>query len=99
MQHAIRQAEWHVHGCDCRHDDAVMTEDATNLHTNTTLLPPIPSYYARYVWATGGHSAAAAHGNLYNESYTAYMERDVKTVFASIGIDFEGRNYAMGGTG
>ena len=51
----------------------------------------------RFVWATGGHSAAAGHGNLYNESYTAFMVRGVKNVFESIGIDFVGRNYGMGG--
>ena len=54
--------------------------------------------FARYVWATGGHSASAGHGNLYNESYTAFMERDLSPIFAAIGIEFEGRNYAMGGT-
>ena len=26
------------------------------------------------------------------------MERDLKDIFGSIGIEFEGRNYAMGGT-
>lgn len=53
---------------------------------------------AKFIWATGGHSAAAGHGNLYNESYTAFMERTAKDVFASVGIDFIGKNYAMGGT-
>ena len=70
------------------------------------LLNPNPSpiyettdpYYERYVWATGGHSAAAGHGNLFNESYTAFLERDMKPVFAAIGMEFEGRNFAMGGT-
>ena len=52
----------------------------------------------QYVWATGGHSAAAGHGNMFNESYTAYMERDLKPIFSALGIDFTGRNYAMGGT-
>jgi hypothetical protein len=52
---------------------------------------------ARFVWATGGHSAAAGHGNLYNESYTAVLERDLLQVFPKIGLDFEARNYAMGG--
>ncbi len=54
--------------------------------------------YAKYVWATGGHSAAAGHGNLFNESYTAYLGRDARIVFGAIGIEFEDRNYAMGGT-
>ena len=50
-----------------------------------------------YVVAIGGNSVAAGHGNLYNESYTAYLERDMEDIFNSIGIDFEGRNYGMGG--
>jgi hypothetical protein len=48
---------------------------------------------------TGGHSAAAGHGNMYLESYTAVMERALKPIFAAVGLDFVGRNYAMGGTG
>ena len=62
------------------------------------VLPPLPDHYERMVWATGGHSSAAAHGNLFNESYTAFMNQAVTDVFRSIGIDFEGRNMAMGGT-
>lgn len=52
----------------------------------------------RFVWATGGHSSAAGHGNFYSESYTAFMERAAKDVFAATGIELIGRNYAMGGT-
>lgn len=54
--------------------------------------------FAKYVWATGGHSAAAAHGNLFNETYTALLGRDARVVFDAIGIEFEDRSYAMGGT-
>lgn len=54
--------------------------------------------FAKYVWATGGHSGSAGHGNLFNESYTAVLGRDAKAVFQAVGIDFEDRNYAMGGT-
>lgn len=54
--------------------------------------------FAKYVWATGGHSAAAGHGNLFNETYTAFLGRDARVVFEAIGIEFEDRNYAMGGT-
>lgn len=53
---------------------------------------------ARFVWVNGGHSSSAGHGNFFRESYTANLERRVKPVLASLGIDFEGRNYAMGGT-
>ena len=54
--------------------------------------------FVKYVWATGGHSAAAGHGNLFDESYTAVLGRDARLVFEAIGIYFEDRNYAMGGT-
>lgn len=55
-------------------------------------------HYQRFVWSTGGHSASAGHGNIFNESYTAVMEDAVVGIFGSIGIDFEARNHAMGGT-
>lgn len=44
-----------------------------------------------FIWATGGHSAAAGHGNYYNESYTANMEKTTKGVFEAVGLDFIGR--------
>eukprot|EP00934_Nitzschia_sp_Nitz4_P003264 Nitzschia sp. Nitz4//scaffold38_size140716//136095//138256//NITZ4_003180-RA/size140716-processed-gene-0.49-mRNA-1//1//CDS//3329550177//3254//frame0 len=61
-------------------------------------LVEVDDYFGRYVWATGGHSASAGHGNLFNESYTAYMGSDVRKVFGAVGLYFEDRNYAMGGT-
>jgi hypothetical protein len=48
-----------------------------------------------FVWATGGHSVTAGHGNFVDESYTAVMERNVKSIFHAVGIDFVARNYAM----
>lgn len=57
-----------------------------------------PDFYQRFVWATGGHSASAGHGNIFNESYTSVMNRAVTDVFGSIGIEFVGRSNAMGGT-
>jgi hypothetical protein len=51
-----------------------------------------------FVWATGGHSSSAGHGNLYNESYTPTLDRRARDVFGAVGISFEGRNRAMGGT-
>ena len=62
-------------------------EDGDNKDDNVT-----------FVWATGGHPSTAGHGNFYDESYTAVLERTVRPVFRAIGIHFEGRNYAMGGT-
>jgi hypothetical protein len=35
---------------------------------------------------------------MWRESYTAVMERAVKDIFATVGLHFIGRNYAMGGT-
>ncbi|CAJ1960348.1 unnamed protein product [Cylindrotheca closterium] len=54
---------------------------------------------ATLVWVTGGHSAAAGHGNLFNESYTAFLERDLSRIAKSIGLPLEVRNFAMGGSG
>ena len=51
-----------------------------------------------FVWSTGGHSAAAGHGNLLNESYTVILENAAKPVLESVGLDFVGRPYAMGST-
>ena len=52
-------------------------------------------FYSRFVWANGGHSASAGHGNLYRESYTATLERDLQPLLSQIGLDFQVRNYAM----
>jgi len=48
-----------------------------------------------FTWATGGDSAAAGRGNLYEQSYTAVMEDTVKDAFALVGIRFVAKNYAM----
>eukprot|EP00980_Cylindrotheca_fusiformis_P014188 scaffold3725_cov114-Cylindrotheca_fusiformis.AAC.5 len=77
----------------CENECRLLDQDSPSPIFNSTI-----PHYTRYVWATGGHSASAGHGNLFNESYTAFMERDLQPIFASIGIEFEGRNYAMGGT-
>jgi hypothetical protein len=103
-QKELQRIEMDINGCDCTDRDGndkkdharqrqVRTDNGAYSHGAI-----IESTFSKYVWATGGHSAAAGHGNLYNESYTAFMERDLKDIFGSIGIDFEGRNYAMGGT-
>jgi len=52
----------------------------------------------KFVWATGGHSASAGHGNLFEESYTNVLDRAATSIFQSVGIDFHARSYAMGGT-
>jgi hypothetical protein len=103
-QQELQRIEMNVNGCDCINFDGNENKDFTQrrvLQTGnggSSHAALIESTFSKYVWVTGGHSAAAGHGNLYNESYTAFMERDLKDIFGSIGIDFEGRNYAMGGT-
>ena len=61
------------------------------------VLEHMRGHEANFVWATGGHSAAASHGNFFNQSYTWYMENDVKDVFGALGLGFIGKNYAVGG--
>jgi len=50
-----------------------------------------------FTWVTSGHSAAAGHGNLFNQSYTSTMQTIVSEVFSSAGLKFIGKNYGMGG--
>mmetsp|Transcript_20627 Transcript_20627/g.57276 ORF Transcript_20627/g.57276 Transcript_20627/m.57276 type:complete len:679 (+) Transcript_20627:301-2337(+) len=52
----------------------------------------------KYIWATGGHSAAAGHGNFFDETYTKVMEAAAQPIFAAAGLELEARNYAMGAT-
>ena len=55
-------------------------------------------YFAQFIWANGGHSSSAGHGNFFWESFTAVMERNMIPFFAAMGVEFVARNYAMGGT-
>eukprot|EP00816_Leptocylindrus_hargravesii_P013840 CAMPEP_0196806634 /NCGR_PEP_ID=MMETSP1362-20130617/6546_1 /TAXON_ID=163516 /ORGANISM="Leptocylindrus danicus, Strain CCMP1856" /LENGTH=658 /DNA_ID=CAMNT_0042180211 /DNA_START=198 /DNA_END=2174 /DNA_ORIENTATION=+ len=50
-----------------------------------------------FSWMTAGHSAAAAHGNLYHQSYTQSIEDVARDIFASVGLEFKATNFAMGG--
>ena len=52
-----------------------------------------------FTWVTAGDSAAAGHGNFFNQTYTAVMEDTVKQTFRSIGIDFVVKNRGIGGYG
>jgi hypothetical protein len=54
-----------------------------------------PSKDVDFVWATAGDSSAAGHGNMFNQSYTAVLERTVHSAFQSIGLNFIARNYGM----
>lgn len=69
----------------------LLTVQTTATTTKTAAAVP-------FVWATGGHSATAGHGNFYDESYTSYLEQAAQNVFRSVGMKLTGRNYAMGGT-
>ena len=112
VQMGIRREEEDVNGCDCVHGDIPVTHDSeeggredetdttTTSRGNTDELDPSsssPKFHSNFVWATGGSSIAAGHGNLFNETYTAFLERGVKDVFAAVGIEFEARNHAIGG--
>lgn len=70
----------------------------SSLRKSSTDVNTKPKQSVRFVWATGGHSSTAGHGNYFDESYTAVLESTVRSVFAAAGIEFEGRNFAMGGT-
>ena len=96
VQMKILDEQKNLEGCVC----SAATGDQRRLsgeEQQTLVLPEVNPYYTRFVFSNGGHSASAAHGNLYNESYTSFMEQHTKASFSAIGIDFEGRNYGMGG--
>ena len=84
--------------CDCKTDAKGRSRRNLEPTIPDKGVFPLADHYERLVWATGGHSSAAGHGNLFNESYTAFMEHALTDVFGAIGIEFEGRNDAMGGT-
>ena len=69
------------------HDDVAATSTATNssLFRDT-----------KFIWATGGPSTAAGHGNFHNESYTAYIQYALESIFRSVDVELITRNYAMG---
>jgi hypothetical protein len=51
----------------------------------------------RLVWATAGDGAAAGHGNLAEESYTAILEQAAGAVLGAAGIELTTRNYVWAG--
>jgi hypothetical protein len=52
-----------------------------------------------FVFAMGGHSAAAGHGNLFQQSYTLQVQWIVESIFARLGVRHQSRNFGMGGLG
>ena len=84
-------------GCNC--NDVQRNETGRHLlqkDMQKIVLPSVEPFFSHFVWSTAGHSAAAGHGNLHNESYTSFMEQAAKPVYDKIGIELTCRNYAMG---
>ena len=52
-----------------------------------------------FVFAMGGHSAAAGHGNIFQQSYTLQVQWILEAVFARLGVRHQSRNFGMGGLG
>ena len=52
-----------------------------------------------FIVAMTGHSAAAGHGNLFQQSYTLQIQWILESVFARLGVYHEARNFGMGGLG
>jgi hypothetical protein len=47
----------------------------------------------------GGHSAAAGHGNNFQQSYTLQVQRALEPIFARLGVKHTAHNMGMGGLG
>jgi hypothetical protein len=47
----------------------------------------------------GGHSAAAGHGNHFQQSYTLQVQQILEPVFARLGVTMTAHNIGMGGLG
>ena len=52
-----------------------------------------------FVFAMCGHSAAAGHGNHFQQSYTAQVQWILEGLFSRLGVKHQSRNMAMGGLG
>jgi len=52
-----------------------------------------------FTFVMGGHSAAAAHGNNFQQSYTLQLQKVMEPIFDRLGVLFEGHNFGMGGLG
>ncbi|KAL3940602.1 MAG: hypothetical protein SGBAC_004886 [Bacillariaceae sp.] len=91
MMASVKETESNVHGCDCIEKNGSVNPGVDEGDD------AIPSFYGeQYVFANGGHSNAAGHGNIYDEAYTAVFGRDVRPIWEAIGIEMIDRNYAMG---
>jgi len=52
-----------------------------------------------FVFAMGGHSAAAGHGNHFQQSYTLQVQWILEGVFSRLGVRHQSRNFGFGGLG
>jgi hypothetical protein len=52
-----------------------------------------------FVFAMGGHSSAAGHGNHFTQSYTLQVQWILEGVFSRLGVRHQSRNIGLGGLG
>jgi len=52
-----------------------------------------------FVFAMGGHSASAGHGNHFTQSYTLQVQWILEGVFSRLGVRHQARNIGLGGLG
>ena len=52
-----------------------------------------------FVFAMGGHSSAAGHGNHFQQSYTLQVQWILEAVFERLGVRHQARNFGNGGLG
>jgi hypothetical protein len=52
-----------------------------------------------FVFAMGGHSSSAGHGNHFQQSYTLQVQWILEAVFARLGVRHQARNFGNGGLG
>ena len=52
-----------------------------------------------FIFAMGGHSAAAGHGNNFIQSYTVQVQWILEAIFARLGVRHVSKNFANGGLG
>lgn len=52
-----------------------------------------------FIFVMGGHSAAAGHGNHFQQSYTLQVQRVLEPVLARLGVHHVSHNYGFGGMG
>lgn len=54
---------------------------------------------AEFRFVMGGHSAAAGHGNNFQQSYTLQVQKVMEPFMARLGVYFQAHNFGMGGLG